>query len=464
MLLLITFVNSTMHFQLYRLSRYFFQLALRFFFRRIEVKGLERVPMEGPVIIVANHAASFLDPIVIAAKLKVPVYFIAKARALKRPVPTWFLKLFNVIPVYRSQDDPTLMDKNQTSFEACYKHLEMRGNILIFPEGISHSIRHLLKIKTGAARMALGAEARNKFNLGLKIIAFGMNYSNQEKFQSRLFVSVSEPINVIEFKDVYLQEEVEGVNRLTEKIENSINQSIINAGDERIDTLINRIERLMKARILKDWGVKKEILEQDHNVTKRIMQAMDYFLERDQARFSKMENEINQYFELLKDVDLPETIFKSKKLTPQAVLFYISYFIPGLLFFIPGLVGNFIPYKLSILSARGWSRNKEYRGAAGFLAGILIFIFFYCLEFMMLKDFTKSLWIPIVSIIAMPFLGIFTFYYWRKLSRFYCKIIFTFSKRQIFIRRLLARRNSIIRELEFARQEFLEAERNRPAL
>jgi hypothetical protein len=275
---------------------------------------------------------------------------------------------------------------------------------------------------------------------------------------------VSEPINVIEFKDVYLQEEVEGVNRLTEKIENSINQSIINAGDERIDTLINRIERLMKARILKDWGVKKEILEQDHNVTKRIMQAMDYFLERDQARFSKMENEINQYFELLKDVDLPETIFKSKKLTPQAVLFYISYFIPGLLFFIPGLVGNFIPYKLSILSARGWSRNKEYRGAAGFLAGILIFIFFYCLEFMMLKDFTKSLWIPIVSIIAMPFLGIFTFYYWRKLSRFYCKIIFTFSKRQIFIRRLLARRNSIIRELEFARQEFLEAERNRPAL
>jgi hypothetical protein len=64
----------------------------------------------------------------------------------------------------------------------------------------------------------------------------------------------------------------------------------------------------------------------------------------------------------------------------------------------------------------------------------------------------------------MPFLGIFTFYYWRKLSRFYCKIIFTFSKRQIFIRRLLARRNSIIRELEFARQEFLEAERNRLAL
>jgi hypothetical protein len=266
---------------------------------------------------------------------------------------------------------------------------------------------------------------------------------------------VSEPIHVTEFRD-----NEDGVNRLTSKMEDSINQSIINAGDERKDTLINRIERLMKARILKDWGVNQKMLEQDHYVTKRIMKAMDYFLQKDPVRFSKLESEINQYFELLKDVDLPETIFKSKKLTPQAVLLYLSYFVAGFPVFVLGLAGNFIPYKLSILSARWWSGNKEYRGAAGFVAGILIFSISYCLEFIMVINFTINLWIPVVSIIAMPFLGIFTFYYWRKLSRFYYKVIFTFSKRQIFIRRLLARRNSIIHELELARQEFLEGERN----
>jgi 1-acyl-sn-glycerol-3-phosphate acyltransferase len=56
-----------------------------------------------------------------------------------------------------AQDDPRLMQQNDEIFSKCFEHLKNNGAILIFPEGISLTNRQLRKIKTGAARIALGA-------------------------------------------------------------------------------------------------------------------------------------------------------------------------------------------------------------------------------------------------------------------------------------------------------------------
>ena len=39
------------------------RLALKIYFRKVHIKGLENIPEKGPFLIVANHPSSFLDPL-----------------------------------------------------------------------------------------------------------------------------------------------------------------------------------------------------------------------------------------------------------------------------------------------------------------------------------------------------------------------------------------------------------------
>jgi hypothetical protein len=258
---------------------------------------------------------------------------------------------------------------------------------------------------------------------------------------------------------VYKEDQVAAVKKLTEEIESRLDRQTINAGNERFDGLVIRIEKLMKARVLKDWGGSKDELEKQHVITKGITDAVHYFEEKDPVRFSKMEQEINEYFERLKDVDLPETIFESRRLNAGAVFLYLSYFLAGLPFFAFGFINNIIPYELSFLIARLSSGLKEYRGAIGFAAGTFIFLFFYFLEFIFVYWIFNHWLIPLICIVVTPFLGIFAFYYWKKVKRFYYKVVFSFAKKRFFIQNLLAKRNYIISELEVAQQEFLKKDR-----
>jgi len=445
-----------MNFLLYDFFKFIFKLALRFFFSKVEIKGSENIPEKGPMIIVANHPATFLDPIVIGVQLKVRVSFLAKAVIFENKYAAKFLSYFNVIPVYRPQDDPSQVGKNEHTFKACYSYLGKGGTLMIFPEGISQTVRQLQKIKTGTARIALGAEELNDFSLGLKILPIGLNYSNQEKFQSRLFMSIDSPIVVKDFEKAFHHDNIEGVRLLTGEIESRINNQIINAGNEQIDTLVRRIERLMKAQVLKDWGVSRDELEKDYLATKRIAEAVNYFQQKDPALFSRVEGDLNEYFERLNEVDLPENIFISRRLSMKSLFLYVSYFLIGLPFFLFGFLNNIIPYKISRVVAQLSSGLKEYRGAIGLAAGTFIFLGFYFLEFFAVYKILGEILLPVLYVVAAPFLGIFSFYYWRKVKRFYYKVVFAFSRKKFLIRNLLAARSRIIQELERARREFLE--------
>ncbi len=166
---------------IYPILKQLLSVTVRGFFKNYKVKNIELVPAESPLLIVANHPGTFMDPIVIATNIPREVSFISKAEVFKGGFAKWLLPKFNMIPVYRKQDDPTLMGKNQDTFIRVYELLENKGAILIFPEGISLNDRKLKEIKTGTARMAFGAEIRNSFKLGVKILPVGLTYSDQHQ-------------------------------------------------------------------------------------------------------------------------------------------------------------------------------------------------------------------------------------------------------------------------------------------
>ena len=125
-------------------------------FYRLSVDG-PTIPPGGPVLLVANHPNSLIDPVIVAGVTGRRVRFLAKAPLFTDSKIGWMVKAAGAIPVYRKQDDPSAMGQNRDVFEAVIGELAAGAAIGIFPEGISHSEPSLAVLRTGTARMALGA-------------------------------------------------------------------------------------------------------------------------------------------------------------------------------------------------------------------------------------------------------------------------------------------------------------------
>src|SRR3982750_907427 len=79
-------------------------IALRLFFRRIEVVGVERVPREGPLLFVLNHPNGLVDPALVFVSLPRRVSFLAKSTLFDNPIGAFVLRTFEILPVYRRID------------------------------------------------------------------------------------------------------------------------------------------------------------------------------------------------------------------------------------------------------------------------------------------------------------------------------------------------------------------------
>ena len=144
-------------------------ICAKLFFARVVVKNQNKVPKSGPLIFVANHRNMILDPGMIRYSCNRNLYYLAKHTLFVNKIQNWIFRKAGAIPVYRREDDPKLISKNKDTFESAYNLFENGKCLILFPEGISLASRTLLKIKTGAARIALNAELKNKFILNLNI-------------------------------------------------------------------------------------------------------------------------------------------------------------------------------------------------------------------------------------------------------------------------------------------------------
>jgi glycerol-3-phosphate O-acyltransferase / dihydroxyacetone phosphate acyltransferase len=192
-----------------RLSR----ILVRVFFRRIEVEGLGEFPVDGPAVLVANHINGLVDALLLMATLPRFPRFLGKSTLFRIP-PLWpFLKLAGVVPVYRATDgEPTA--RNDDAFRTCRRLLARRALVALFPEGISHDESMLQPLKTGAARIALGAAA-DEHLAGVVIVAVGLSYDAKARFRSRVLVRVGRPEGADDWTEAYRRQPRQAVRDLT---------------------------------------------------------------------------------------------------------------------------------------------------------------------------------------------------------------------------------------------------------
>lgn len=157
---------------------------------RVTVGGADP-PRSGPELVVANHTNSLLDVAFVLEASRRRVRFMTKAPLFHYPGLGWLVRAVGSVPVYRRQDNPKLVAQNLDVFRDVYKAIAEGHAVGIFPEGTSHSASHLQPLKTGAARIALGA-AEQLGGRAFPIVPIGMVFRDRQAFRSPAHVVVGE--------------------------------------------------------------------------------------------------------------------------------------------------------------------------------------------------------------------------------------------------------------------------------
>ena len=215
------------------------------FFRRIDVVGIENIPDDGPVIFAGNHPNALMDGFLLIAKCgRWPLHFVANAKLWQYRLLVPFLNAVGAVPVYRREEHDGDVD-NSKAFEKLYEVIEAGNCMGIFPEGVSHVESRLIKLKTGAARIALTVTARGKAKV--RMIPCGLNYIHRHRFRSQVLIEFGEPIIVDErWIRKFSKDEQGTVVELTEHLANALTNVTLNAPDWRTLRFIQTARRLYK--------------------------------------------------------------------------------------------------------------------------------------------------------------------------------------------------------------------------
>jgi glycerol-3-phosphate O-acyltransferase/dihydroxyacetone phosphate acyltransferase len=450
---------------LYNLLRFLMRITSSIFFRSISIRNKELVPASGPLMVLANHPSTFMDPIVVATILNRKVYFLAKGELFKSKFTKWLLPKFNMIPVYRKQDDPSLMNKNEETFIKCYEHLENGGAILMFPEGISITERKLKPIKTGAARIVLGAEARNDFKLNTKIIHIGLNYENPHRFNRNLFVNINPAINASSYKEAYSNDSFKAAQSLTDDITKELEKLVIDIEDKHTDELVKNIEVLYKYKLSRDLGISEDDKSRDFIITKNIVETVNYYKVIEPKRVESMKSRLAIYFENLTQLGLSDGDILNNQKNDSFVLSNLKALLTiiiGFPFYVYGLINNFLPFEIPGFLAGKITKSIEFRGAIGMVGGMFTFLLFHSVQIIIVWKLTHIQGLTIAYAVSLPLSGLYTYWYYHSVLEIKNKwlLMMVFYKKSVFISNLITERENLISEFDKAKNEYAQTVTN----
>ena len=116
-------------------------------FARVEVVHRDRMPADGPIVLVANHVNQ-IDPPLVLAYARRRAHPMAKRELFELPLIGWYFWLYGAIPVRRFSAD-------MGALRVARGYLRRDDAVLVFPEGTRSRNGQMRPALPGAAMVAL---------------------------------------------------------------------------------------------------------------------------------------------------------------------------------------------------------------------------------------------------------------------------------------------------------------------
>ena len=452
----------------YYLMKPLVQVALRVFFRRVEVRRPERLALPGPLLVAVNHPNTLMDPLLVAAHMPRPVAFLAKSTFFRNPILKAIFESTNCLPIYRRQDAEAdaaasgqvlnaarLHALNEAAFGKCYDYLGQGRALMIFPEGTSFSERKLRPLKGGAARIALGAEARHGFRLGLHVLPVGLNYFDPTRFRSDVLLNVAPPIAVAAYAAAYAADPDAAADALTADIQRALEWRLVISRDAAGDALAQQIERTFGDHLNPDDD--PGTLYDNFQLSRALLQALPWAEQHFPERLTAARAQFAAYLADLHRYGLTDEALDSQRRGSIVGLLNLVLGAPVWLY---GVLNNYLPYILPSMVAKRATKEAEFVAPIMLVMGMITFPLAYTLQAAAVQHWlTHDWWLTALYVLSLPFTGFYALGYWNTLAARLRRL----RAAQLFRRTpavgaaLLRQRAELVTELEEARTAYLTA-------
>lgn len=270
--------------------------SLRLFYRKIVLVNSPKSYF-GRTIYMSNHAASFMDPLVIAC-FRNPIVFFMTRSDVFTPISKPFLWSMHMLPIYRQLDGVNTKEKNEEVFLECSKILKSKRNLLVFAEGFTDDkfVRRLKPIKKGAVRIGFSALEYLNWSEKIYIAGVGCNYTEPNRMRSSLLISTSDPICLNDYQKEYQSNPNKIITELTLLAEKLMQDQITHIQNPH---LTNLHESIM---ILTRKGMNSESYDKNLSLKSRYENSKNLAIWMNQAPIDYLEplKEVTEnYFESL---------------------------------------------------------------------------------------------------------------------------------------------------------------------
>ena len=416
---------------------------------RIRVEGYTP-PATGPVLFVANHPNSLIDPVLVAAAADRPLRFLAKAPLFEEGLVGPLMRATGSIPVYRQQDDPELTERNASVFAAVHAALAAGAAVGIFPEGLSHSEPSLARLRTGAARIVLGAA--DQANTAVPIVPIGIVLRQKERFRSKALVLVGSPIP---WSDLEGRPELDvgAVRELTHRIEDALRNVTVNLDRIEDRALIECAEAVYSAEL----GVHRTQKER----VRRMRQATEILQDLRQDNPDRVEDLLAHVGGLADSLSVlglsPRGLEASVR--PRAAvgwsIWNLVYFLLGAPVAFVGHVLFLVPYQLTDWIGRRPDVPRDIRSARKLLGGGALYLL-WCGLLSLAAWWLFGVPAGIAAAVTLPLIALITLAVrerWRDAKQD-VRRYFLLRRTGDVRSRLLEQRRGLAAELETLRREF----------
>lgn len=116
---------------------------------RLEKSGLDKIPEEGPAVLVCNHV-SFVDALIIAAACRRPIRFVMDHNIFRVPLLNFVFRTSKTIPIASAKENPQLLEQAYDEIASALGNGDLVG---IFPEGRITDSGEMYPFRSGITRI-----------------------------------------------------------------------------------------------------------------------------------------------------------------------------------------------------------------------------------------------------------------------------------------------------------------------
>jgi len=390
----------------YEVLRIYVRFAFWLTHKKIVVTGLDHLPKGKPIIFAANHQNALMDPLALACTNPLQTLWLARADIFKKKATRPLLKFFKMVPIYRIRDGKNNLSNNEEVFNQVTQVLEDKQSVALFPEAAHSGKRQMLPHRKAIPRIAIEAEGKNNFQLGLQIIPVGIYYDHYWKFNRTLIVQYGEAIEIDSYKDRYAESPQNTMLALRDEIHEKLLPLTMQINSDKFYDDYENIRMVAGEWYSQKRFFNKESVLQLFKADQELISKIEFLEVNHSAVFDELKNRTETYVSKIRKAGYSDgQIKKAVSLSVSKLLVQLL----GALFSFPilalGFLFNFLPFYPARIILTRMVKEPSFFSTNIFVVGLILFPLCYLLQSYVIWMLSGSFLLVMVLFVSMPFAG-----------------------------------------------------------